>query len=467
MVNVESEPAVSGGLAANAPKAGDASRTRTVLLVILVAVLLQGAAWLFIYQVPVAHGWGYTLWPGDDRSYYAGVGDLARARQWAYADFPFEYPPLALVLFEVPPLNGTLLEYEHWFSIEMILIGGLSAVVTAAVATRLWAGLRRPLSAVAALALATVAAGALAAGRFDGAVALIVVLAVLCMVYRRWVLAGLAVGLGFSLKLMPIVLLPLVLILAARRRSVWLALLAAFLAALLPFAPFLLHDAGGVKSSLFGAQVTRGLQIESMAATPYLVVAAARGGDLRIVIPQGESVQVIGPGSLTVGNAAPLAVAVLLLVVYAGVWRSRRRLRADLSWVAPASLAVMLATLCGNKVLSPQHLLWTLPLVALCLVDERTLPRVAGALMLVALLLTQIEYPALYSRLPDHAVSPLVVIAARNVVLLAAFVLATLALWRARESAPALAASRVEAFGETGGPRETSTPAAPSGAKAS
>ena len=216
---------------------------RDTLLVIAVAILLQGAAWLFIYQVPVAQGWGYVPWPEDDRSYYATIGDQARSGHWAYSDFPFEYPPLALVLFQTPPLNGTLEAYERWFSLQMIAIGALAAAMTAAIALRLWTGAGRPLAAVAALALATVAAGALAAGRFDGAVALLVVTTVTCVVYRRWALAGLAVGLGFSLKLVPIVLLPLVLILAARRRPVAWTLAAAAAAALLPFAPFVLRDA--------------------------------------------------------------------------------------------------------------------------------------------------------------------------------------------------------------------------------
>lgn len=448
-VDVKTEAALKPGLAAAGPAAPSSRPVLTVLLVIAVAILLQGAAWLFIYQIPVSHGWGYSLWTLDDRWYYASVGDLARTGQWAYSDFPFEYPPLALVLFQTPPLNGTLNDYERWFSIQMIIIGALSATVTAAIATRVWAGVRRPLAAVTALAVSTVAAGALGAGRFDGAVALLIVVAVMCVVYRRWVLAGLALGLGFSLKLMPIVLLPLVLILAARRRSVVWALAAAVAAAVLPFVPYLLHDAAGVRSSLFGMQVTRGLQVESIAATPYLVAAVFRHGDLPLVVPYGGSMLVVAPSAAFVAGLAPIMVCALLAVVYAGVWRARRHLRADLSWAPPASLAVVLATLCGNKVLSPQHLLWTLPLVALCLVDERTLPRLAGALMMVALVLTQIEYPALYARLPAHAIAPLLAITARNVVLAAAFALATAAVWRAQtpEHEPSSVANKGQAAG--------------------
>ena len=182
-------------------------------------------------------------------------------------------------------------------------------------------------------------------------------------------------------------------------------------------------------------QTARGLQVESVAATPYLLAAAFRDGRLPLDVPPGQSMLVVGRGAGLVAGAAPVVMLVLLAAVYVGVWHSRRSLRSDLSWTAPASLAVMLAAMSGNKVLSPQHLLWTLPLVALCLVDRRTLPRLAGVLMLAALVLTQIEYPALYALLPEHAVAPLVAISARNALLVAAFVLATVAVWRARTAA--------------------------------
>jgi len=70
---------------------------------------------------------------------------------------------------------------------------------------------------------------------------------------------------------MPIVVLPLVLILARTRRKALWALLTGVAAAVVPFLPFLLHDEAGLRSSLFGAQIGRGLQIESVAASPYLL----------------------------------------------------------------------------------------------------------------------------------------------------------------------------------------------------
>ena len=53
-------------------------------------------------------------------------------------------------------------------------------------------------------------------------------------------------------------------------------------------------------------------------------------------------------------------------------------------------------------------------------------------LLLVALALTQVEYPAMYFRQIRLDPVPLAVIAARNALLVAAFVIAVVAVWRLR-----------------------------------
>jgi uncharacterized membrane protein len=317
----------------------------------------------------------------------------------------------------------------------MIVIGAVTAVVTTAAAARIWAGSARPFAAACALAVAVAAAGAVAIDRFDGAVALVLAAAVLCLVYRRWTLAGLVVGLGFSLKLMPIVLLPLVLVMARTRRGVVLATAAALAAAAAPFIPFLIHDPAGVTSSLFANQLGRGLHIESVAASPFLLVEVLRPGTVRIVPPHASLI-IGGTGIDPVMQMAPITVLLLLFVVYWAVWRTRATLRTKPEGIPVAALAAILATLCGNKVLSPQHLLWILPLVALCLVGRARLPRIAGVLILCACVLTQIEYPGMYWRQVALDTTPLLVIAARNGLLVAAFVVAVIAVWRSRGADP-------------------------------
>jgi hypothetical protein len=57
-------------------------------------------------------------------------------------------------------------------------------------------------------------------------------------------------------------------------------------------------------------------------------------------------------------------------------------------------------------------------------------------LTLVAIALTQVEFPDLYWRMVDLEPGPVAVVVARNAVLVAAAVTAALAVWRLPESAP-------------------------------
>ena len=420
-----------------------ARRERLVLMT--AAAALQAIAWLVILQILYAIlKWGYNPnLVSPDTVHYADVGVRALGGQWAYSDFPFEYPPLAILFFILPPLRGTLATYHHWFAAQMMVIDAVTAVVTAAAAARIWNGLSRPLAAAAGLAVAVIAMGALAAQTFDGAVALMLALAVLCLVCRRFALAGLTIGLGFALKLMPIVLLTLAIILAPTRRKALWALLAGAVAAAAPFVPFLLHNAAGVRSSLFGSQIARWLQIESVAASPYLIADVIHRGAVRVTVPPGGSLTINGAGTGLVESLAPLTVLLLLVVVYWVVWHAREPLRHRPDAVPVAALAAILATMLGNKVLSPQHLLWILPLVALCLAGRELLPRVAAVLLVGAMALTQVEFPGMYFRQIRLDATPLLVISARNVLLVAAFALTVTAVWRLRPAAPAVAPAQV------------------------
>jgi hypothetical protein len=409
--------------------AGDARPQVKTFLLVVAAIALQTIVWAILMALFKAHV-GYGLHDLSDVPHYLSVVERLARGDLPYIDVPFEYPPLALPVLLVAPRDGTLAAYEYWFSVEMIVVCSASAAVVTLTARRVWSGTGRPLAAAAVFAIAVAAAGALSLNRFDPVVGLLVALAVLALVHKRFTLAGAAVGLGFGVKLAPVVLLPLVLIMATGRRAVVLATAAALLAAALPFVPFIALD-GGAFDAMAGYQGRRGLQIESLAATPYLVKTAIVPGSARVVVPGGGSLELEAWGTAALARASPFVVLSLLSLAYVSVWRARRVLRRDPEWMALAALTLLLALLCGNKVLSPQHLLWVLPLVALCTVARPVAQRVVGVLMLVAVALTQVEFPAHYHQLQRLEAAPIAVIAVRNVLLGAAFATAVLALWRA------------------------------------
>jgi hypothetical protein len=84
---------------------------------------------------------------------------------------------------------------------------------------------------------------------------------------------------------------------------------------------------------------------------------------------------------------------------------------------------VLLALMAFGKVLSPQYFIWILPVLALVAVRDPLLGLLGG----LVLLLTQIEFPALYWNLVDLQPPVLGLVATRNLLLLALF---CLTVWR-------------------------------------
>ncbi len=70
-----------------------------------------------------------------------------------------------------------------------------------------------------------------------------------------------------------------------------------------------------------------------------------------------------------------------------------------------------------GKVLSPQYFIWTLPALALVAARDKW----GGGHRRLTLLLTQVEFPALYWRLLDMRADTVAVVVARNTLLLALF----------------------------------------------
>jgi hypothetical protein len=99
-------------------------------------------------------------------------------------------------------------------------------------------------------------------------------------------------------------------------------------------------------------------------------------------------------------------------------------------------LTCVLAFTVFNKVLSPQFLVWTFPLVALVVVGEGRGQRLCGVLTMLAIALTQVEFPAHYWAVVDLEPGAVAVVVIRNLVLAAATVAGVEALWRLPASSP-------------------------------
>jgi hypothetical protein len=332
------------------------------------AALATGAAagvflvcWGLVHRGFWAHG-QLVDWPT-----YRAYGDaIVRHRLVPYRDFAVEYPPGALPVFALPSFGGDYASSFGW----LMAACGVALVAVAA-------SIRR--EAAFYVALAPVLTGALIFSRFDLWPALLAAAALAALLREHHRLGWALLGAAVVAKLWPFVLVPPVLVWSVRRGQ-WRAPLVGFAVAAAALVPFALVAPHGLWSSLSG-QASRPLQIESLAAAIFTTF-----GHPRMVSTHGSQ-NLAGHGVVAVTFAVlQSAVLVALWVGFARGPSSRERF---LRYAA----ACVCAFVAFGKVLSPQFLIWLIPLVPL--VPGRR-GFAAVALLTASLLLTQVWFPQRY-----------------------------------------------------------------------
>ena len=352
-------------------------------------------------------------------AYYAG---LVGSGELPYRDFVYEYPPLSLAALLPPMLPAEdQADYDRWFG---RLMAALLAVATAATVAALAAAghdRARQLAGGLLVGVGPAVAGPVALTRYDLWPVALVALALWALAAGRHRLCGALLGLGVAAKLWPALLLPWALARARAAGDLRRTAIAGAAAVALPFALALALSPTGLWDSL-DLQAGRGLQIESTPAAlllglaeigiggPYAAVTARTGQDLS----EGWS------GAAQTLSTLLAAAAVLACAVLA--WRAGRRPdRAEaLSEGARWSLAAVVAAVALGKVLSPQFLLWLLPLPLLV---RGLRGWCAWSLLLLALVLTQAEFPGRYWLYVAFQRDAIALVLARDLLLVALLVL--------------------------------------------
>ena len=323
------------------------------------------------------------------------------------ADAMWQYPPGAALVFWLPGrLPGSYV--DHF----MFLALGCDLAIT----LMLYSSARRGGSLAGAWywVCGVPLLGPVTVGRFD-LVPVALSVAALCVTGRGGV-RGALIGAGAAVKAWPVTLLA-GLAPGQQRRGV--AAAAAVLAAVcITFA--------GATASFFAHQNARGVEIESVAATPFMIWRQAGW--------PGTAVYRFGAYQLSGGHVALAQDASrlgLVLAVAAVIgWRlmiasGRARWRPE--FAADAPLAATLLFLVASPVLSPQYLLWVTGLAAVCLATGRTTQRPVALAVLAAAGLTQLIFPIWWRSLVSGSNAVTGVLAARNVLLAVA---AALSCWR-------------------------------------
>jgi uncharacterized membrane protein len=356
---------------------------------------------LFAGAWALLHAGFYTRSQIIDTPVYQQYGNAIARGKVPYRDFAVEYPPGALPVFAVPGLaepghdQFVTTGFRHAFETLMWLCGAGALLAMAVALSSLGVNLPRVWGALFFAALAPLALGSVVLSRFDLWPTVLVVGALAALVSGRLRLGSGLLGLAIAVKLFPVVLVPLALAFvwrrAGRREAVRCAgVLAGVIAAV--FAPFVVLSPGGVWHSL-SVQLTRPLQIESLGSAALLAAHQLWGYGVTTTTSHGSQ-NLSGPAA----HALAIVSTVLQVAGLATVWIAFARgpsTRAGLVRASAAALAVFVAF---GKVLSPQFLIWLIPVVPLVRGRRGVW---ASGLLLSALVLTQLWFPGQYWELPN------------------------------------------------------------------
>jgi uncharacterized membrane protein len=315
-------------------------------------VALPGAA-VFLLCCLVTRGGLLDHHRYGDVGLYAHYAHEMTSGHWPYRDFYDVYPPLAQPLFFVVRLlPGPFATSFKW----TMALCGASALMLMVRAMR--GSLLRSAVAAGVVAISPLVVGPVFLNTYDLFPALLTIAAVVSFLHGRERTTYVLLALAVAAKIFPVVLLPLALIEswerggrdAVRRALVWFAGVL-----LLVHLPFSVMGPGGLRFS-YWVQLRRGLEVESLGGGILLVLNRLGLHSVTLRDTAAGSRDAAGTLPDAVALVSSLAVVVAMLYV-AWVYLHGRRDR------VLACAAAVTAFVAFNKVLSPQYVVWLLPLV--------------------------------------------------------------------------------------------------------
>ena len=392
------------------------SRNRTM------RILALWSAFVLVHVVVAVTGWLYPSQPmGDVVLVYepwssaalSGGPIVGITETWVYPQLALV--PMLLAKILSLPLIAVLGVSEAYLIAWALLVTVLDAVAFAVLIGRSPSQPRRTAAWfwIAALLLL----GPIAIYRIDAITVPVAVIAGLWLT-RRPAAAAALLTIGAWIKIWPGALL-LAAVVAARSRMRILLTGVAVTAGVIALL-FLL----GADTEIMGfltQQTGRGLQIEAVAATPFLWLAVV--GSARIEYSfEILTFQIDAQGADAVSAAlTPLMAVLVVVITVIGAVKAMRGASFPRLF-PPLALSLVTALIVLNKVGSPQFQTWLIAPVILWLVLDRARAAVPAVLVLALCALTCLVYPLNYDSLLHAEMLPVAILSLRNALLVVALV---------------------------------------------
>ena len=378
---------------------------------LLVAILLFELGALYVNFIDTG-----KRFSGLDSRYFYDVATQIVNGEMPYRDFLFEYPPLAIPPLLLPKLvvdviGGQAQRYGWVLVVENIGLVIATAACLVPLVRRGWSAVStgRTLAGYGLLVVAT----PVLFWRFDALPTLLMMLGLLAFAYGSRLPSGIALGAGIATKIFPAVVVP-ILVLADLMRRQWLkpALLIAGTLAAVAVVGFVTWIGAGMHELYFVQyHADRGVQLESLLSS-IAMVGQLLGAPPAQVFNAFGSFQIDSPVltglpwlEIVIGVVLVGAVAVSTFLRFRADVRARGEVQPQT--LVTQLLAALLVVLLAYRVLSPQFIVWILPLAALR-------PRAEFWVFFVLCLMTLAVYPLTYSGLVALDERAMLLLIARN-----------------------------------------------------
>jgi uncharacterized membrane protein len=373
-------------------------------------IALPGVA-LFFLSCALVRGGLFDDARYGDAAYYGHYAHEMATGKLPYRDFYDEYPVLAQPLFYVVHLlPGPFVSSFKW----TMAVFGAAALVLMIAAMR--APAHRIAVAAGVVGMAPLLVGPIFLDTYDMFPALLTIAAVVAFLHDRERTTYVLLALAVAAKVYPVVIVPIVLVEtwdrggrdAVRRAFAWF-----FGVLVLVHLPFAILGPGGLRFS-YWTQLKRGLEVESL------------GGAIVLVLDRlglySATLRDQAPGSKDAVGALPDLLSVLstLVVIAAVAWVTWLYVRGRRDRLLAAAAAVT-AFVAFGKVLSPQYVVWLVPLVPAA-------GLAASGVLVSALVLTHAEWNHFVKSYTHWGDVLAWWVMARDLVLVALFVLLALRL---------------------------------------
>ena len=181
--------------------------------------------------------------------------------------------------------------------------------------------------------------------------------------------------------------------------------------------------------SFLSQQQGRGIQVEAVAATPWLWDAWRSGQSVVAYSADIHTFEIVGPGTALVAQVLTIAQALAVVAVGVALVAHRRSATMMSASFGYALLVLVSLLVTTNKVGSPQFVSWfAVALVAMVLVNASRATTILVTLIGSIAVLTHVIYPYAYFAFLELRTVPLVLVTVRNVAEIALLVTSSMVL---------------------------------------